>query len=103
MSTTNGSTVIVQQLDERMPYSGGLRKLPQLVERIDSVRCDLDAIGAQALDLAEEAERLGHDLGELAEFVGARVAINRARERRRERHRGNGHSGNGHIQKVVVS
>lgn len=103
MSTTNCSTLIVQQPDEPMRYPEGLRRLPQLFERIDSVRCDLDAIGAQALDLAEGAERLGHDLGELADFVGTRMEINRARERRRERHRRNGHNGNGHIQKAVQS
>jgi hypothetical protein len=61
-------------------YPDGLNRLPQLLDRIDSLRYDL-------LELGENAERLEQELSDLAQFPEARVEINRARERRRVRHR----------------
>lgn len=101
MPTTTGSVPIVQQ-EDRFAYPDGLNRLPQLLERIDSTRYGLAEMVRQQLDRAEAAEQLWLELAELAEFVGTRIEVNRARERRRVRRRRNGHSNNGHIRAYAL-
>ena len=98
-ATTTSSQTIVQgnAVSDAIAYPGGLSRLPQLLERIDGVRFSLAEIVTQAIDLGEEAERLDLELGELEEFVQARVEINRARERRRVRRRDR-RSSNGRVR-----
>ena len=100
-ATITSSTGIVQQ-GQASVYPDGMRRLPQVLGRINRVRHDLLELAIQALDFSEEAERLDQELAELKQFVETRVEINRQRERRRERHR-NGHSNNGHTSAISVN
>lgn len=99
---SSSSTHIVQQ-GQASAYPDGLRRLPQLLERIDSVRFELTEIGVQALELEDAAERLEQELSRLAQYVQTKVEVNRTRERRRVRRRRNGHSDDGHVPAVSLN
>lgn len=90
MFTVDSSGVVERSLG----YPQGLKRLPQLLKRIDGVRFELAEISTSSIDLADQTEALDRDLGALATAVETKVEINRARERRRTRHRR--HESNGH-------
>jgi hypothetical protein len=62
-------------------YPVGLERLPQLLDELDAMRLQLEAMGADILDLLEGAERA-------MEFASIRVEQARVREGRRVRRRG---------------
>lgn len=93
MSTTTNSEISISSIEE-LRYPPDLRRLPELLERLERLQYELDGISAQAFDVASESEALSSAITDVARFVEVRVAVNRARERRRVRRR---HGSNGYV------